>query len=70
MRVSARNQWPGTVQSVKRGGVMAEVVVRLDSGEEATAAITLESVDRLRLAEGARVRVLVKSTELLIAVED
>jgi molybdate transport system regulatory protein len=70
MRISARNQWPGTVQSVKGGEVMAEVVVQLRGGEEVIAAITLQSVQRLGLAKGSPVSVLVKSTEVMLAVED
>ncbi len=70
MRISARNQWPGTVLSVKEGEVMAEVVVRLRGGEEVTAAITRDSVRRLGLAEGSPVTVLVKSTEVMLGVDD
>jgi molybdate transport system regulatory protein len=70
MRISARNQWPGTVRSVKQGAVMAEVVVQLRGGEEVTAAITSQSARALGLAEGAPVIVLVKSTEVMLAVDD
>ena len=70
MRISARNQWIGTVQSVKNGAVMAEVVVQLRGGEEVTAAITLQSVKQLGLAKGSPVTVLVKSTEVMLAVDD
>jgi molybdate transport system regulatory protein len=70
MRISARNQWPGTVKSVKHGEVMAEVIVQLRGGEEVTAAITFQSVRKLGLAEGSAVLVLVKSTEVMLAVED
>jgi molybdate transport system regulatory protein len=70
MRISARNQWPGTVQSVKSGGVMAEVVVQLRGGQEVAAAITLQSAQQLGLVEGKSVTVLVKSTEVMLAVDD
>ena len=70
MRISARNQWPGIVQSVKEGEVMTEVVVRLQGGEVVTSAITSASARRLGLVEGAAVLVLVKSTEVMLAVED
>jgi molybdate transport system regulatory protein len=70
MRISARNQWPGAVRSVKHGAVMAEVVVQLRGGEEVTAAITSQSARALGLAEGAPVIVLVKSTEVMLAVDD
>lgn len=70
MRLSARNQWPGTVQSIKNGAVMAEVVVQLRGGEEVTSAITLQSVKSLGLAKGSAVTVLVKATEVMLGVDD
>ena len=47
MRISARNQLPGTVKSVTEGAVMAEVVVSVDGGHEIVSAITAESARRL-----------------------
>lgn len=68
MELSARNQWDGTVTSVKVGEVMAEVVVDI-GGSEIVAAITAGSAERLRLAEGESVVVLVKATEVMIGRE-
>lgn len=70
MRISARNQLPATVKSVKEGVVMAEVVVEVDGGHEVVAAITADSVERLGIKVGGRVLVVVKSTEVMLAVED
>ncbi len=70
MRISARNQMPATVRSVTEGQVMAEVVVEVDGGHEVVAAITAESAGRLGLAPGRRVKVVVKATEVMLAVED
>ncbi len=67
MSLSIRNQLPGTVTTVTAGEVMATVKVRLGSGQELTAAITLDSVKDLGLTEGSRVRALVKSTEVALA---
>ncbi|MBV9026108.1 MAG: TOBE domain-containing protein [Streptomycetaceae bacterium] len=67
MSLSIRNQLPGTVTSVTPGEVMAAVKVRLDSGQDLTAAITLEAVKDLRLAEGSAVRAMMKSTEVALA---
>lgn len=62
-----RNQLPGTVTSVTTGEAMATVKVRLDGGQDVTAAITADAVKDLRLGEGAAVRILVKSTEVALA---
>jgi molybdate transport system regulatory protein len=69
MKISARNQLPGTVVSVKKGTVMAEVVVRLDGGGEVVAAITAGSVESLGIREGGRVVAIVKATEVMIGAE-
>ncbi|MBV6702661.1 molybdopterin-binding protein [Kitasatospora aureofaciens] len=67
MSLSIRNQLPGTVSSVTTGEVMATVKVRLDSGQELTAAVTLDAVKDLGLGAGSAVQALVKSTEVALA---
>ncbi|MGC4983737.1 TOBE domain-containing protein [Streptomyces sp. DT193] len=67
MSLSIRNQLPGTVTSVTPGEVMATVKVRLDAGQEITAAVTLEAVRELGLTPGSAVRALIKSTEVSLA---
>lgn len=67
MSLSIRNQLPGTVTSVTPGEVMATVKVRLDAGQEITAAVTLEAVRELGLTSGSAVRALIKSTEVSLA---
>ncbi|MEV6028501.1 TOBE domain-containing protein [Streptomyces sp. NPDC052036] len=67
MSLSIRNQIPGTVIAVTPGEVMASVKVRLDGGQDLTAAITLEAVTDLGLAEGSAVRAMMKSTEVALA---
>ncbi len=67
MSLSIRNQLPGTVTAITAGEVMATVRVRLTGGQSLTAAITLEAVEDLGLAEGTSVTALVKSTEISLA---
>ncbi|MER7908862.1 MULTISPECIES: TOBE domain-containing protein [unclassified Streptomyces] len=67
MTLSIRNQLPGTVTAVTAGEAMASVKVRLDGGQDITAAITTDAVKDLGLAEGSAVRALVKSTEVALA---
>ncbi|MFJ8003745.1 TOBE domain-containing protein [Streptomyces fagopyri] len=67
MSLSIRNQLPGTVTSVTSGEVMATVRLRLDGGQDLTAAVTAEAVEDLGLATGSAVRALVKSTEVSLA---
>lgn len=69
MRLSARNQLSGTIQSIKEGVVTAEVVVKLAGGEEIVSVITIDSVHSLGLKIGDTVKAIVKSTEVMIAVD-
>jgi molybdopterin-binding protein len=66
MELSARNQLKGKVASIRTGEVMAEVVVDV-AGSEIVSAITRGSVERLGLAEGDEVTVVIKSTEVMLA---
>ena len=66
MELSARNQLAGTVKSISLGGVMAEVVIQLDGGQEVVSAVTRGSVERLGLEVGTPVVAVIKATEVLI----
>jgi molybdopterin-binding protein len=63
--LSARNQFKGTVKSVKLGGIMTEVVVSVD-GLEVVSAITRTSAEQMALKPGDAVKAVIKSTEVLI----
>ena len=69
MKLSTRNQLPGTVTAIVTGEAMAVVKITLDGGAEITSSITKEAVEDLALAEGSKVIALVKSTEVALAVE-
>jgi molybdate transport system regulatory protein len=69
MRLSTRNQLPGTVAEVKHGEIMSSVKVTLKGGDTVTAAITREAAEELGLKAGETVTVLVKATEVMIAAD-
>ena len=66
MKLSARNQFPGTVLEVHPGAVNATVKVDIGGGNIVTSSITNEAVADLGLAPGDRVTVLVKSSDVMI----
>jgi molybdopterin-binding protein len=68
METSARDQLRGTVKAVSIGAVMAEVIVDVN-GIDVVAAITKDSAERLALADGKSVTVIVKATDVMIGVE-
>jgi molybdopterin-binding protein len=69
MKISARNVLSGTVSSVTKGATTAHVKVELAGGQVVTAAITNEAVDELGLAPGKAAQVVVKSSDVMIAVD-
>lgn len=66
MTLSARNRLEGTVSSLTTDGLTAEVVVELGDGQEVTAVITANSVERLGIEEGAAVSAVIKATEVMV----
>jgi molybdopterin-binding protein len=65
MKLSARNQLPGTVEQVHLGTIMARVEVKVgDNLVESV--ITRQSAEDLGLKKGDRVLVVIKSTEVMI----
>jgi len=65
MALSARNQLPGVVEEIQTDNIMAHVVVKVgDNSIESI--ITRHSADELKLKKGDRVKVVVKSTEVMI----
>jgi molybdopterin-binding protein len=69
MRLSARNQLPGTVTEVHEGAVTTTVKVQLEGGATMTSSITKEAADELGVAVGKTVLVVVKASDVMIAVE-
>ena len=70
MRLSTRNQLRGTITEVTIGSVMAVVKVRLTPAEHiVTASITKEAAEELGFAGRTATTVLVKSTEVTLAVD-
>ena len=69
VQISARNQLAGVIASIEDGAVMSIVVIRLPGGEELVSSITKDSVDRLDLEVGQQATAIIKSTDVMIAVE-
>jgi molybdopterin-binding protein len=64
--LSARNQFPGTIKSIKVDNLMAEIVVT-HGDIDIVSVITRTSADELSLKVGDKVTAVIKSTEVLIA---
>jgi molybdopterin-binding protein len=68
MKISARNQLRGTVETVGLGVVAAKVGVRV--GENLIeSVITKQSVEDLNIKVGSEVTAIIKSTEVMLMVD-
>jgi molybdopterin-binding protein len=68
VKISARNQLQGTVQSITRGEAIANVALDV-AGQRLVASITVEAVEELGLAEGSQVTAVVKASDVMLATE-
>ena len=66
MTLSARNLIKGTVKDVKKGQVMAEATIEVAPGVEIASAITTNSVEKLGIAPGKQVTVVIKATSVML----
>jgi molybdopterin-binding protein len=69
MRISARNQIKGTVVEVKKGATTSHVRVDIGGGQIMTSSITNEAVDELGIKAKGAVIVVVKASDVMIAVD-
>jgi molybdopterin-binding protein len=68
MKISARNQLRGKVETIDLGVITAKVGVRV--GENLIeSVITRQSVEELGIVVGGEVTAVIKSTEVMLAVE-
>ncbi|MBL8071213.1 MAG: TOBE domain-containing protein [Nitrospira sp.] len=65
MKLSARNQFQGTVTKITEGQAMAEVVVKVGN-LEVVSAITEGSVKSMGIKVGDAVTVAVKATDVIV----
>ncbi len=70
MRVSARNVFPAIVRQVKLGSISAEILLEIAPNVEAVSVITRASAEALQLTEGRHAYVTIKSTDVMVAVDD
>jgi molybdopterin-binding protein len=69
VKLSTRNQLPGTVTAINAGEAIANVEVDV-GGQRVVASITVEAVRELGLSEGSEVTVLVKASDVMLATSD
>ena len=68
MKISARNVLKGKVVDIVKGATTAHVRIDVD-GTIVTASITNESVDDLGLVKGMTASAVIKSSDVMVAIE-
>jgi molybdopterin-binding protein len=68
MKLSARNKIPARITKINYGEAIANVEMDA-AGTRLVSSVTVEAVNELGLSEGAEVTVVVKASDLILAVE-
>lgn len=69
MKVSARNTLKAKVKKIIPGSVNSEVILEVSPGVEITSIITKDAVTSLNLTEGAEAYAVIKSSDVMVAVD-
>lgn len=69
MKISARNTIKGTVKKVVTGSVNDEVTLEIAPGIEVISIITKSSAESMGLSEGQEAYAVIKSSDVMIAVD-
>jgi len=69
MKISARNQIPGTVKMIKKGPVSTEIVIAVSGGHEIVSSITTHSAEKMKIKEGSKVYAIMKASEVMVGVD-
>jgi molybdopterin-binding protein len=69
MKISARNNIPGTVTNVKLGPVSAEVTINIAPGIDVVSVISTASAQALKLATGMKAYAVIKASSVMVGVE-
>ena len=67
--ISARNQLPGTIVSVKKGAVNGHVSLKMADGNVVSGSITNAAIEDLGLEEGAAALAIIKAIDVIVGVE-
>jgi molybdopterin-binding protein len=70
MKLSARNNLKGVVKSIEEGLITSKVVIDLGSGNQVVSIISKDAIADLKLEVGKEAYAIVKSTEVIIGVND
>jgi molybdopterin-binding protein len=66
LKLSARNQFAGTVREIRKGATTSHVRIEAAPGIVFTAAITNEAVEELGLVVGGQAIAVIKASDVMV----
>jgi len=66
MNISARNIFKGSISSIVKGAVNAEVTITLASGAPIVSTVTIGAIERLGLQEGMEASAIIKASTVIL----
>ena len=70
MKLSARNQFKGTVVAIDEGAVNSIVKIDIGGGNVISATISMAAIRELGLAVGKEAYAVVKATSVMVGVDE
>lgn len=70
MKISARNQFKGTIIAIDEGAVNGIVKIDIGGGNVVSSTISMSAIKELGLAVGKQAYAVVKATSVMVAVDD
>ena len=70
MKISARNQFKGTIVEIQPGAVNGIVKIDIGGGNVISSTISMNAIKDLGLKVGGNAYAVVKATSVMVAVDD
>jgi molybdopterin-binding protein len=68
MKLSARNQIPGTIKTVRPGATTTHVTIEVTPTVTITCSITNEAAEELELKPGMKATAVIKASDVMVGV--
>ncbi len=68
LKLSARNQFAGTIREIRKGATTSHVRIEVAPGVIFTAAITNEAVEELGLTVGGAAVAVIKASDVMVGI--
>jgi len=70
MEIGAPNVLRGTVSDLRKDSAVAQIQVDIGGGNIVTSTITADSAQRLALAVGKEISVIIKASDVMVGIDD